>query len=60
MHKADQVTSFTTVGSSGHIIIKKGRVELIISKPLPIKKLLFKAFTKLLREWGVEEKLNRK
>ena len=50
-----------TVGSSGLRIIKKGGgVELIIPKPLLIKNYPFKAFTKLLRERGVEEKLNRK
>ena len=49
------------VGSSGLRIIKKGGgVELIIPKTLPIKNYSFKAFTKLLREKGVEEKLNRK
>ena len=35
-------------------------VELIIPKPLLIKNYSSKAFTKLLREWGLEEKLNRK
>jgi len=50
----------SSVGSSGLRIIKKGEVELIISRTLPIKNYSFKAFTKLLRERGVEEKLNRK
>ena len=47
------------VGSSGLRIIKKGGGKLIIPKPLLNKNYSSKAFTKLLREWGVEEKLNR-
>ena len=47
------------VGSSGLRIIKKGGVELIIPKPLLIKNYSFEAFTKLLRERGVEEVIQK-
>ena len=57
----EKISLKNNVGSSGLKIIKKGGgVELIIPKPLLIKNYSSKAFTKLLREWGVEEKLNRK
>ena len=48
--KSMQVTGRKGVGSSGLRIIKKGGVELIISKPLLIKNYSSKAFTKLLKE----------